>query len=90
MKRSKTWIDALTPVLLAGILALLAYGQLHEPRFEYRTRLVGDSEKDSAQGLERELDALGADGWEVVSFDTVQWTDDWHPTTARVCLRRRK
>ena len=83
------WTSAATPVLLAGILVLLAYSAFFDrPQFEYRTRLVGDPEQGTSERLEQELDALGAEGWELVSFQMHQWTDDHNPITATVSLRR--
>lgn len=91
MTNRLAWTSAVTPVLLAGILVLLAYGLfLHERTFEYRTRFIGDQDQDSPEKLEQVLDALGAEGWELVSFKTENWDNDWNPTTARVALRRRR
>jgi hypothetical protein len=76
---------------LAAILVVLAYSLFFDrPQFEYRTRFVGDPEQESPESLEQMLDAMGADGWELVSFRTQHWNDDAHPTTARVSLRRRR
>ena len=91
MTKRICWTNATTPVLLTGILVVLAYGVFFDrPQFEYRTRLVGDPEQETSQVLEQELDALGADGWELVSFHVYQWAEDHNPTTATVSLRRRR
>ena len=96
MTNRPKWTDRATTMLLAGILTVLAYGlffdrpPLESPQFEYRTRLVGQLDDGTVEILEQQLDAMGADGWELVSFDTQQYDDKWNPTTARVSMRRRR
>ena len=84
--RHRFWI---TPCLLGLILLLLVcqfffYG----PRWEYRFGHFGNMEDPAA--LAKEMNGLGAQGWELVTADIVSWgTPDNDPTEIRAVLRRR-
>jgi hypothetical protein len=78
-----------TPLLLALIFLLLLYrGFLHSPRWEYRIGRLGDEKSYVASALVEEMNVLGAQGWEIVAFETLTWDDDRAPVGARVVLRR--
>ncbi|MHC4224220.1 MAG: hypothetical protein ACYSX0_12360 [Planctomycetota bacterium] len=78
-----------TPPLLCLILAMLLYrGFLHSPEWEYRIGRFGDEKHYVASALAEEMNLLGAQGWEIVAFETLSWDDDRAAVGARVVLRR--
>jgi len=88
-KATSRFTSRATPLLLALILLLLLYrGFLHLPQWEYRIGRFGDEKNYVASALVAELNQLGAQGWEIVAFETLTWDDDRAPVGARVVLRR--
>ena len=78
------------PWLLAALLLVLVYqGFFHVPRWEHHWAFVGAIEDETGETMKQQLNALGNEGWELVSFDTHSWDDDRVPVTARCAFRRK-
>ncbi len=85
----------LTPCLLALIGAVLLYQAfVYVPQWEYRTSVLGSYEAvDGAPPtvlIREQLTALGDEGWELISFETLSWADDREVVEARVAMRRKQ
>jgi len=74
MKRTGWWLVAL-------VLAAAAFGRAKSPRhWQYKTCSLGDPHAPC------DLDALGAQGWELVAATPFTWNDG--TSSARVFLKR--